>query len=536
MTSTLFRGGRVYSAADPLATALLVREGRIAWLGEERDAPAADEVIDLAGALVTPAFVDAHVHATDTGLALAGLDLSGCHSAAEVLDGVAVFAESLPADAVVLGHGWDDSTWPVPVPPDAAELDRAGGGRLVYLSQASIHSALCSSALLAAAGPELTSAAGYDASGWLRRDAHHAVRSIAFRSITPAQRRSAQTAALRRAASLGIAAVHECGGPGISGEDDFTALLARSGAGHGMPEVYGYWGELLAAAKAKELGAVGAGGDLFADGALGSQTAHLREPYLDSPDGNRGYGYLTAEQVGEHLVDCARHHVQGGFHAIGDEAISTVLAGFRIAAAAVGLDELRAGRHRIEHVEIVDKAMIGGLVSYGIVASMQPAFDRLWGGEHQMYATRLGAQRSLAANPMGALHGVGVALAFGSDSPVTPLDPWGNVRAAMWHFNPMYRMNARAAFAAHTRGGWRAVHLDDGVLAPGASATFAVWSLPAGVDKFGLPTLEQSTPLPVCQRTVLRGSTIFDGVDQRNSVDARSVAESEEGRETQPSP
>ena len=85
---------------------------------------------------------------------------------------------------------------------------------------------------------------------------------------------------------------------------------------------------------------------------------------------------------------------------------------------------------------------------------------------------------------MGAMHGVGVALAFGSDSPVTPLDPWGSVRAAAAHHNPVYRMSVRAAFAAHTRGGWRAVHLDDeGVLAPGAPATFAVWSTPAGVER-----------------------------------------------------
>jgi predicted amidohydrolase YtcJ len=518
MTSTLFRGGRIYSAAVPGATALLMRGDRIAWLGADDEAPDADQVIELEGALVTPAFVDAHVHATDTGITLAGLDLSATRSAAEVLDAVAAFAAGLAGDAVVLGHGWDESTWASQVPPNAGELDRAGGGRMVYLSQASIHSALCSSALLAAGEPEVSASPGHDASGWLRRDAHHVVRGIAFRSITPAQRRAAQTATLRRAASLGIAAVHECGGPGTSDETDFTGLLTHSGTSHVLPEVYGYWGELHAAAKAKELGAFGAGGDLYADGALGARTAHLREPYVDSPTSTHGHGYVTAEEVGEHLIDCTRHGLQGGFHAIGDQAIATVLAGFRLAAAAVGLDELRAGRHRIEHVEIVDKAIIAGLVEFGIVASMQPAFDRLWGGEHQMYASRLGAERSLAANPMGAMHGVGVALAFGSDSPVTPLDPWGSVRAAMWHFNPKYRMNARAAFAAHTRGGWRAVHLDDGVLAPGAAATLAVWSTPVGLDPSGLPALDPLAPLPTCHRTVLRGTFIFDEVDQRNSL------------------
>jgi hypothetical protein len=138
---------------------------------------------------------------------------------------------------------------------------------------------------------------------------------------------------------------------------------------------------------------------------------------------------------------------------------------------------------------------------------MQPAFDRLWGGEHQMYAQRLGVARSLESNPMGAMQGVGVTLAFGSDSPVTPLDPWGSVRAAMWHHNPAHRMSDRAAFAAHTRGGWRAAgRADGGELVPGAAATFAVWDAP-GID---LPELAPGVPPPTCLGTVRAGTVIFD--------------------------
>lgn len=515
MTSTLYRGGVVYSPADPRATALLVRDGAIAWLGPDAEVPAADRTVDLDGALVTPAFVDAHVHATDTGLTLSGLDVSGCRSAGELLDAVAARAGALPGGAVLLGHGWDETTWVEQVPPDAAALDRAAGGRVVYVSQASLHSALCSAALLAAA-PGVSGEPGFDPSGWVRREAHHAVRAVALGAITPAQRRAAQRTTLSRAAGLGVAAVHECGGPGTSDEADFVGLLALGGAANGNPEVYGYWGELMGAAKARELGAVGAGGDLYADGALGSRTAHLSSSYLDGA--GCGHGYVTAEQVRDHLLDCAGHGVQGGFHAIGDAAIGTVLDGFAAAAGRLGTERLRAARHRVEHAEIMDKRLIAGFVNFGIVASMQPAFDRLWGGEHQMYAQRLGVRRSLESNPMGAMHGVGVALAFGSDSPVTPLDPWGSVRAAMWHFNPVHRMSPRAAFAAHTRGGWRAVHRDgEGALLPGLPATFAVWETPAGVSR-GLPVLlaedreargpADPTPLPRCRRTVLRGVEI----------------------------
>jgi predicted amidohydrolase YtcJ len=311
---------------------------------------------------------------------------------------------------------------------------------------------------------------------------------------------------------MGIAAVHECGGPGTSSEADFRSLLALSG--RGLPKVYGYWGELGGAAKARELGAVGAAGDLYADGALGSRTASVREPFHDRP--GCGVAFVSAEEAAQHILDCVAVGVQSGFHAIGDAAIDTVLDGYALAAKAIGTEKLRDGRHRVEHVELADKAMIARFVEFGLVASVQPVFDALWGGPDRMYAQRLGVERALASNPIGAMHATGVALAFGSDSPVTALDPWAVVVAAAAPRNPAYRMTVRAAFAASTRGGWRAAGQDGvGVLAPGAAATFAVWDTPGGVQG-GLPVLlpgvdEVVPPRPVCRRTVLDGETIFEG-------------------------
>ncbi|MBW8736882.1 MAG: amidohydrolase family protein, partial [Streptomyces turgidiscabies] len=94
--TVLLRGGEVHSPADPFATAMLVERGHIAWVGSEGAADAvagaADEVIDLDGALVTPAFTDAHVHTTATGLALTGLDLSDAPSLDAALTRVRAFA------------------------------------------------------------------------------------------------------------------------------------------------------------------------------------------------------------------------------------------------------------------------------------------------------------------------------------------------------------------------------------------------------------------------------------------------------------
>ncbi|WP_416520701.1 amidohydrolase [Streptomyces achromogenes] len=523
--TVLLRRGEVHSPADPFATAMVVEAGHVAWVGSEGAADAfadgVDEVVDLDGALVTPAFTDAHVHTTATGLALTGLDLSGAPSLDAALARVREFAAARPGDRVLLGHGWDAARWPGGRPPTRAELDEATGGRPLYLSRIDVHSAVVSTALL-----DLVPAAVPRDDAPLTRDAHHVVREAALGAITPAQREEAQRAALAHAASLGIGTVHECGGPKISSEDDFTALL-RLAAGSPGPRVVGYWAEQGrdGVAQARELGAAGAAGDLFADGALGSHTACLHEPYADAA--HSGTAYLDADAVAAHVVACTEAGLQAGFHAIGDAAVTAVVEGVRAAAEKVGLARIRAARHRVEHAEMLTPETVAGFAELGLIASVQPAFDALWGGEDGMYARRLGVARARTLNPFAALLRAGVPLAFGSDSPVTPLDPWGTVRAAAFHRTPEHRISVRAAFTAHTRGGWRAVGRDDaGVLVPGAPADYAVWRtdrlvVQAPDDRVarwstdprsgtpGLPDLTPGHDLPVCLRTVVGGRTVF---------------------------
>ncbi|MGN5633190.1 amidohydrolase [Streptomyces sp. AC154] len=529
--TVLLRGGDVHSPADPFATAMVVERGHVAWVGSEGAADAfaggVDEVIDLDGALVTPAFTDAHVHTTSTGLALTGLDLSGARSLDEALALVRTYVAAHPAERVVLGHGWDATRWPQGRPPSRAELDAAAGGRAVYLPRIDVHSAVASTALLDLV-PAIASMAGYHPEAPLTAAAHHAVRAAAHGAVSPLQRAAAQRAALDRAASLGIGTVHECGGPDISDEEDFTALL-KLAAGQPGPRVFGYWAEQVAdekdARRIRELGAVGAAGDLFVDGSLGSHTACLHEPYADAP--LTGTAHLDAAQIAAHVAACTEAGLQAGFHAIGDAALSAVVEGVRAAAEKVGLSRVRAARHRIEHAEMLTPETVAAFAELGLTASVQPAFDAAWGGEEGMYAQRLGAGRARTLNPYAALLRAGVPLAFGSDSPVTPLDPWGTVRAAAFHRTLEHRISVRAGFTAHTRGGWRAVGRDDaGTLVPGAPADYAVWRtedlvVQAPDDRVarwstdprsgtpGLPDLSPGAALPVCLRTVVFGQTVY---------------------------
>ncbi|TNC23610.1 amidohydrolase [Amycolatopsis alkalitolerans] len=498
----------------------------VVWVGQDGPGhalhPGAD-VIDLDGAFVAPGFVDAHVHATATGLHLTGLDLTGTRTAADLL--AAVRAAIRPGE-ILIAHGWDESAWTEPRLPSRAELDEAAGGAPIYLSRVDVHSAVVSTALVELA-PEAREADGWSPDGPLTRGAHHHVRTAIRAGITAGQRRRAQDAFLRRAAEQGIVSVHECAGPDISGETDLADLL-RLAAEPGRPEVVGYWGEAGAVDVARRHGLRGLAGDLFVDGALGSHTAALHEPYADRPD-STGARYLDADAIAAHLADCTEAGLQAGFHVIGDAGVAEVVRGFQLAEKAVGRRPLAGGKHRLEHLEMIDPDQAALLAGWGVTGSMQPQFDALWGGEDGMYVTRLGS-RAAALNPFSTLAAKGVLLAFGSDSPVTPLDPWASVRAAVHHRTPGSGLSARAAFNAHTRGGHRAAGVNDGLtgsLVPGAPAHYAIWDAAdlvvatsdPRVQRWstdprsrvpGLPPLDPGVPLPTCLRTVRAGQVLYD--------------------------
>jgi predicted amidohydrolase YtcJ len=528
VTRTLFRGGYVHTPADPHATALCIQDGRVVWTGDDdastHFADGADRVVDLDGRLVTPAFVDAHVHLSQTGMAAVSVDLGGCRSLREALASVERHARAT-GFPLVLGLNWDETQWPEERPFTRAELDRATDGRAAYLARVDAHSAVVSSAFLDAV-PALVDTEGYRADGFVARQANVEAREAVFAMVPGSAAEEAIEGALDDAARHGIGMVHEMGAPGDSPAEDFARIDAVVARRH-LPEVVGYWGRLDGIDEAREIGCVGAAGDLCADGAIGSRTAAMHAPYADA--NTAGALYLDAEQVARHVVACTRAGLQAGFHVIGDRAVAEVVAGFRRASAEVGAPALIRARHRLEHLEMVTTEEMATLGALGVTASVQPMFDACWGGEDSLYAQRLGVERARPMNPLASLNRAGVALAFGSDTPVTPFDPWGGVRAAAWHRTETERVTVRAAFNAHTRGGWRAAMRDEGgVLALGAPASLAVWDVPgdlvvqtpdvrvaawstdprAGVPH--LPDLHPDLPLPTCVMTFVAGEVAFE--------------------------
>ena len=482
--------------------------------------PASLRVRDHGSALISPGFVDAHVHLGQVGLAERSLDLHQTNSLEDVLDLLRDRATSQP-DGVLVGMGWDDTRWPPGArAPAAADLAAAAPGRLVYLARVDVHSAVVSPALAQvshdATGRPAASLDGWGATGVVERAAHHAARDAVNAARSQDERRDDLIAALTTAAARGLVAVHELGAPHLSDPDDMALLDDL--AGPDRPAVTTYWGEHADAGglvRATALGCAGAAGDLSVDGAIGSRTAALSADYLDAP-GRRGSLYLDVNSTYRHLRACTLAGAQAGFHCIGDAAVGAAIGGLRAVVDELGVDAVTACRHRLEHLELwpgsrTDRARLASeLAECGVVASVQPEFDGWWGGPAGLYEQRLGRARAATMNPLALLAAAGVTLAFGSDAPVTPMAPWAAVRAAVHHHQPASRLGAAEALDAHSLNGWFAAGLSPaearhrGTLAPGHAANLAIWDVDTAAEAV------ESGAAPTSLLTLRDGQTLHD--------------------------
>lgn len=534
----LLRRAHVWTPARPDATALLLEGDRVAWIGDEDGVAglyalgslAGVPEVDCAGGLITPSFVDAHVHLFATGLTLAdgpgAVDFRGVRTATQLLDAVAAAAAGLSPTTPVLGFGWDDGCWTEPGVPGAAALRRAAGGREVFLGRADMHSALVS---VDGVDPAVGALHPWETTG---------VAGAAFARLSadPPLRRRVILAALGRAAAEGIGCVHEMAAPHLNPLSDLD-LLAAFDADPAQPRVLRWWGEHVDSggiARAQSAGALGCGGDLCIDGSIGSRTAALLAPYTDLPAGGRearGRLQLDVPSIARHVRACVENRIGTGFHVIGDAAATALTEGLQSAAQTFG------GRLpipvRVEHAELLPDHLVPVLASLGVLAGVQPGFQTRWGEPGGLYEQRLGRSRAARMNRLADLAAAGIPLAFGSDSPVLPLSGWAMVRDAAFHPDPAQRLTVRAAFAAATRGGWRAAGAPDrGVLVPGAVADLAVWDSAAelGVQTPdprvaawstdpralvpALPVLEPNGALPTCRLLFVGGAVIHGVLDR----------------------
>jgi predicted amidohydrolase YtcJ len=470
----LFVNGR-FTTMDPhrpTATRLGVIAGRIVGLDDELEGCRADLVHDLRGAPVVPGFHDAHYHLSARGQELQHCDISptATPTLAALYQAVRAYAQGLPEDAWVLASGFDDSK--LEARPTREGLDRAASGRPVWATHASHHLGVLSTEGIRRLGfddprdlPELDG-------GWVeRREGGDATGAVAERTLelVHAVLRPAPFESFVRAIGLGcdaslaegLTSVTEPGIAGrITGNDqaDLAAFLTARERGRlgvrvtVMPEISALH-DIPSGADGGDAGHLGldlgvrsgfgddtlriGGVKLFADGALTSRTAALREDYLDRP-GERGIALTDPDSLHDQIGAAHRAGWQVATHAIGDAAIDRVLDAYEHAQDRW---PRQGPRHRIEHCGLVDDAQIDRLRQLGVIPVPQGRFLTELG---DAYVDVLGTARAetLLYRQRSFLE-AGIELPGSSDCPVVAGAPLKGIDALVNRVLPDGRVLGR---------------------------------------------------------------------------------------------
>lgn len=457
----------------PTARAVLVRRRRIAWVGDDIDAvdTRGARRVDLDGATIMPAFVNAHTHLTRLGLTLEAMDLSLSESLADCLAAVHAIATVTP-HRVIWAAGWDETRWPENRPPSADDLDVAGDGRPVMLSRADGHCVVVDRTSLSAL--PIARARGVERgpdgrpTGLLRQEAAQVAQRWFTGEMPDSVLAEARDAAAGHLAQLGVASAHEMGGPHRMGPADFDAW--RTGS---WPiEVIPYWGD-VDLEFAVERGLRRVGGSLLLDGTIGSHSAALIDPYIDRA--GSGQLYRDTLELTEFAVQASHRGIQIALHAIGDRAVEQAITVYEAVAAEVGVAQVRRLAHRVEYAALIRPDQMRRLAALGLVVVTQPATDLELGQEGRSYEQRLGVGRARQANPLGDMVDHGIPIAFGSDG-VNDLDPWRSVDMACASRDGVPALTWDQSIHAATVGGRLAAHQANvGVLRAGQRADLAAF-------------------------------------------------------------
>jgi predicted amidohydrolase YtcJ len=434
----------------PRASALAIdlTSGRILSAGDDAAiralASSLTETIDLRGRTVLPGFIDAHAHLVHYAQSRLDVDLRSARSEDEAVARVAERAAQAPVGTWIFGRSWDKNHWPGQRFPNKAALDAAIPTHPVALSSHDYHSLWVNSEALRRAQIDATTPdegrgrIGRDAAGEPDGMLYEDATELVYRVADPAsdeQLLAELRLILAELRARGVTGVHDI-------EDDRSLRLLQRlrSSGELSPRVL-YYIQRRALPHALELGIEGDFGDdtlrfagvkLFMDGALGSQTAAMLDPYEGQPE-NRGLLTTTEAEVEKLAHDATTGGIGVAIHAIGDRAVHAALDGIETAQQAEAAQAEESGiprrlrRIRLEHVQLARTDDIARIARLGVVASVQPfhamadrdAAERYWGSRYKR------------AYAYQALRQAGATLALGSDVPVDTADPWRILHAAI---------------------------------------------------------------------------------------------------------
>lgn len=522
----VLRGGHVWAGKGrPEATAIAVKDGRVAALGREADVQPligpGTRVVELRGRLVVPGFNDAHVHFLSGGFGLLSVDLRDARDEQDFAARIGAHARTLPKGTWIQEGNWDHEAWPSQRLPTRQLIDAVTPDHPVFVQRLDGHMALANSLALRLSGvtresrdPEggtiVRDAAG-EPTGILKDNAEELVTRAIPEPSREMNLRAAR-AALKEAARVGVTTIQD-----NSSVDALRTYQDLRAIGELTARFY-VWRSISAREPLEKAGLrTGLGDDwirlgalkILSDGSMGSGTAAFFDPYTDDP-GTSGLLLYPVPELERLVREADAAGFQLAVHAIGDRANSLVLDAFEKAAAA---NPPRERRFRIEHAQVVRKADLARYRRLGVIASIQPSHgidDMRWAER------RIGRERSRESYNVRSFTEAGIPVAFGTDWFVEPLDPRLGLYAAVTRerpeggpaggWFPEEKIGLEDALDLYTRGSAYAefAEKEKGTLVPGMLADLVVFA----ADLFKVPPRQiLTTPVDF---TVAGGRVVFD--------------------------
>ncbi len=425
---------------QPWAEAIAVSGDTIASVGSSaairKLAGASARIIDAHGGLVTPGFIDSHVHFLGGGAGLASVQLRDVTTKAEFIAKIGAYAKTLPKGAWILNGDWDHSKWGGPL-PDRSWIDSVTPYNPVWISRTDGHMDLANSLALAAAkvtkdtkdpeGGRIGRRPDGEPTGILKDNAQNLVDAV-VPDPPPAVADRALDAAMDYVASNGVTSVHNMGYSWW----DLAVFERAHQAGRMITRIYAVaplstWAQLrdTVAARGRGDAMLRIGGlKGFVDGSAGSHTALMLHPFADAPH-DSGLWVTPPDDLYAWTSAADKAGLQVMVHAIGDRAIRTQLDIFQRVAQENGP---RDRRFRIEHAQHPDPAEIPRFAELNVIASMQPyhAID-----DGRWMDSVIGPARTRFTYAFRSLLDAKARVAFGSDWSVAPATPLEGIYAAV---------------------------------------------------------------------------------------------------------
>ncbi|MCY7378725.1 MAG: amidohydrolase [Gemmatimonadaceae bacterium] len=507
----------------PWADAVLVRGERIELVGssaEVKKRAGSATVVDAKGMMVTPGFVDAHVHFLDGGFALASVQLRDARTKSEFIARIRAFAATVPPGTWILNGDWDHTSWGGEL-PNRTWIDSVTPDHPVWINRLDGHMNLANSLALARAGitrdtkdvsgGEIVRDRSGEPTGVLKDNAMELM-SAAVPAPTLTMSLRALDSAMRYVSERGVTSVHHMGGW------NDLAVFERAHAQGALRTRISAAVPLSTWSRLRDTVAARGRGDAwlrigalkgFVDGSLGSHTAAMLEPFTDAPN-DRGLLVNTLEDLYAWTSGADAARLQVMVHAIGDRAIRSQLDIF---ARVIKENPSYDRRFRIEHAQHIAPADLARFRTLGVIASMQP-YHAIDDGR---WATKvIGEERAKGTYAFRSLLDQGATLAFGSDWFVAPPTPMVAIYAAVTRrtlddanpggWVPEQKITVEQALRAHTSGSARAgfSEQDVGTLAAGMLADLVL------IDRDLTRVAPESIRDARVMLTMVGGRVVFD--------------------------